>query len=139
MIYGYIDDPSIGITESVLIRTSWGLGTESIQPWASSDWLNLFPVRGVIGYHPKPKVRSISRGSGSVSITWDGPSAQLTDMYAPPGTEPTRTVHRYQVETSTAPNSQSFQPVGPTTTNRSIALPDCCQETRFYRVRLLSP
>jgi len=138
LIYGYIEDPAHGITDSVVIRTSWGSGDNQIQPWSNLNWLGLYPVRGVIGYHPKPKVRTFTRGNGSISLSWDGPSAYLMDMYAPPGTE-ARALHRYQVEASRSLTNPSWQAVGATTTERSITVPDCCEDFPFFRVQLLPP
>ena len=132
MIYGYIDEPGLGVPESVLIRTSWGLGTDSIQPWAQADWLGLFPVRGVIGFHPKPKITGINRSNGMITIDWEGPGSLLTDM----STGQTGPVHLYQLESSPTLQTSSFRPVGTPTTARSVTVPECCDQT-FFRLRLV--
>jgi hypothetical protein len=132
LVYGYIDVPELGASQSVLIRTSWGLGSQSIQPWAQADWVELFPVRGVIGYRPRPKIKSLTRADGNLTLTWDGPSAQIQDMLsgAPP-----RLVHGYQVEQSS--DLIEFRPVGETTTDRTLTLPNCCEGTTFFRIKVV--
>ena len=132
MIYGYIDDPGLGAPESVLIRTSWGLGSQSVVEWTQSNWLNLFPVRGVIGFHPKPKITSIRRDGGNVTIDWDGPASQVQDV----STGNIRPAHGYQLEGSPTLFPADFRPVGPVTTDRpfTVLAPE---QTMFYRLRLV--
>ena len=136
LIYGYYDDPAGGYPQTVLIRTSWGSGSGyGPQSWSSFAWLGLFPVRGVIGYHPKPKITSFTRTNGTVTLNWDGPSAQLVDVVA--GSR--RDAHVYQVERSL--DMQTFQPEGPTTSLHTATIPECCggAVSVFYRVTLLPP
>jgi len=133
MIYGYITDSQSGVDNSVVIRTSWGSGDRIIMQWSASNWLGLFPVRGVIGFHPKPKVTRVARTSDSFTISWDGPSSQLRDEIA--GT--TTDVHHYQVERSTTLNPAAFKAVGSITTGHTMTLPDCCDGMAFYRVKLI--
>ena len=135
LIYGYYDDPGSGYSQTVLIRTSWG---EDLGPqlWSSGDWLGLFPVRGVIAFHPKPKITRVTRTDGNVTILWDGPAGTLTDEFAAPE-ERIREAHQYQVERSATLNSKNFQAVGSPTTAHTITLPECCGDTGFYRIRLL--
>ena len=130
MIYGYIEDvPEVGVARGLLIRTSWGSGDNIITEWSASNWLGLYPPRGVIGVHPRPKISSATRNGGNITITWDGPSSQVHDYLA--GT--TTPVHRYQLERATTLGS-NFIPVGTTTTDRIATVPDNGQA--FYRVRL---
>ena len=90
-------------------------------------------MRGVIGYRPRPRMRSITIAGGDVTVTWDGPSSQLYDDLA--GT--TWPVHFYQLEKSAALDPADFQPVGPPTTARTMTILDCCGDAGYYRVRLL--
>ncbi len=131
MIYGYIENvPEVGAAKGVLIRTSWGSGENVIMEWSANNWLGLYPPRGVIGFHPWPKITSMTRNGGNITIAWDGPSSQLYNYLA--GT--TTTVHRYQLERATALNPSGFAPVGAVTTARTVTIPDIGQA--FYRVRL---
>jgi hypothetical protein len=132
VIYGYIDVPSI-VTESVLIRRGWGDGSEGIQPWEQSSWLGFAPVRGVIGFRPRPKITRITRSEGNLNISWDGPTSQLQNILTG---GPPRAVHRYQLEQSTDLNR--FEAVGEPTTTRTMTVPACCGEAVFYRIKLLS-
>jgi len=130
MIFGYIeDDPNSELFNGVVIKTSWG-GVEALE-WDLSNWLGLYPVRGVIGFRPKPKIVSLKRSVGNVTLAWDGPSARLLDVVA----ETTTTVHRYQVERATTLNPPNFTPVGSIGTARTATLPDIGQA--FYRVELV--
>ncbi len=130
MIYGYIeDDPNSGLLNGVVIKNSWG-GVADLE-WDANNWLGLYPVRGVIGFRPKPKIVSLNRSGGNVTLAWDGPSSQLLDVVA--GT--TTTVHRYQVERATTLNPPNFTSVGSIGTARTATIPDIGQA--FYRVQLV--
>lgn len=131
MIYGYIEDvPEVGAARGVLIRTSWGSGDNNIMEWSANNWLGLYPPRGVIGFHPRPKIISMTRNDGNITIAWDGPSSQVYDNFA--GT--TTNVHRYQLERATTLNPANFTSEGAVTTTRTVTIPDIGQA--FYRLRL---
>ena len=129
MIYGLYSDASLA--KGVLIRTSWGSGDGYIMDWSLNNWLGLFPVRGVIGFHPKPKVTQMSHANGQFSLTWDAPDAQLYDA----NTRTTTDLHAYVVERSATLNPPNFVPVA-TNTTHSITLPDGGGASAFFRVRL---
>jgi hypothetical protein len=133
MIYGLFSDPGSGIDKGVIIRTSWGSGDGVIMNWTLNNWLGLFPVRGVIGFHPRPKVRTISRGAGTITMAWDGPSAQLYDAISGVATD----VHRYAVQQATQLNPANWKFVGTTNSTRSVTLPASAGTTTFYRVVLV--
>ena len=131
MIYGYIEDVAeVGVANGVIIRTSWGSGDNIIMEWSANNWLGLFPPRGVIGFHPSPKITSVRRDSSNIMIAWDGPSSQLYDKLA----GSTTTVHRYQLERATNLNPPDFVPIGAPTTTRTATITD--EGQAFYRVRL---
>lgn len=138
MVYGYVEDaPELGISEGVIIRTSWASGDNQVYPWAAVDWFQDYEywlqVRGVIGYRPRPKVSHIGRNEGNVTLTWDGPDSHLHDEIA--GT--TTPVSRYCVQKSATLNPPNWQPVGLPTTDHTVTFADCCGATVFYRVVLL--
>ena len=138
LVYGYVDDPEGSVKESVLLRTSWGPQADpsyGIQPWISTNWVGLFPVRGVIGFHPKPKLTRVRRENDHVTVEWDGPAAQLVDALS----ENVRPAHRYQLERSPTLNPPRFEPVGSPTTEHSEVVTECCAAGAFYRIRLLAP
>jgi hypothetical protein len=140
-IYGYEEYPDYGI-RWVRVRTSWASGDGfPPPPWDATPWVSepssgvYLSVRGVIGFRPHPKIRTISRAGNSVTLTWDGPSSQLYDALN--GT--TTAVHRYVVERATTPNATTWTRVAPPSPNRALTFADCCDGAAFYRVRLLHP
>jgi len=90
-------------------------------------------VRGVIGFHPHPRIRSVSRSGGNLTVSWDGPTAQLSTLAGP------RSPHSYQLERSPTLQPQAFVNVGQKTTTRTITVPDPGGGMGFYRVRLIGP
>jgi hypothetical protein len=138
MIYGYQEYPEFGINY-VRCRTSWGSGDSYFQAWTSSPWVlgpgvNL-SVRGVIGYRPKPKVRSIERSGNQVTLKWDGPASRLYDALG----QTTNSVHRYQVEKSSSISGGTWSPAGAPTTELETSIADTGDATGFFRLRLLGP
>jgi hypothetical protein len=133
LAYGYAEYPSSGV-QWVYYKTSWAVG-EYYSSWDESIWQAGMPVRGFLGYRPKPKIRSATRANGEITITWDGPSSQLSNVIS--GT--VTSVHRYQLERATPEAPDTFTPVGSPTTERTITIPECCEEAAFYRIRLLAP
>jgi len=134
LVYGYMVYEGYGT--NVYCRDSWG-GGEITKSWSAVSWVSFItlPVRGVIGFHPRPKMRSFSIEGPAVTIRWDGPSSQLFDELA--GT--TTPTHYYQLERSPTLDPPDFAPVGSPTTDLSITIPDCCNSSAFYRVQLLPP
>ncbi len=92
------------------------------------------PIRGAIAYHPKPKITSVTRANGNVTLTWDGPASELYDNI----TGITTPVHRYTVERAPALN-QPFAAIGSPTTDHSATISDCCGTSAFFRVSLITP
>lgn len=136
LAYGYvIDDDG---TEYVRYRTSWASGDSQFSPWNSANWtpngdLNL-PLRGVIGYHPKPKIVSVSEWQGRVNLRWEGPMSRVRDSVA----DLERPVHAYVVEQTSRLGTGDWQPVTEPLTQLDTTLPVCCPEGAFYRVRLVA-
>ena len=132
MAYGYIENVAeVGANKGVLVRTSWGSGDNSIVEWGAS-WLLLWLARGAIGYHPKPKITTITRSGNEITITWDGPSSHVYDKFA----DTTTPVHRYQLERATTLSPPDFSPVGPPTTERFTTT--TASDSAFYRVVLFA-
>jgi hypothetical protein len=134
LIYGY--EVYEGYGTNVYCRDSWG-GSEQHRNWSAISWVtgaNL-PIRGVIGYHPKPRMRFLSYDGMNVTVRWDGPGSQLFDALTGISTA----VHRYQLERSLTLDPPDFQPAGPPTTDLTISLPECCADAAYYRVQLLPP
>jgi hypothetical protein len=131
LIYGYQDYPDAPL---VYIQTSWGTGS-TFQGWTATPWLNIgLSVRGVIGFHPKPRVRSIYRNQTSITLEWDGPHSRLYNVLD----ETTTSVHRYQIQRSSTLAPNSWSDVGVLTTNLSSTFIDAAGSSAFYRVKLLN-
>ena len=135
MIYGYFSDPSTGRDKGIIIRTSWASGGSQQEQtvWTAAAWLGLFPVRGVIGFHPKPKVTDFSRAGGKIVLNWHGPSAQVYDEVSGTTTQP----HRYCVQRATSLNPAKWTSIAGPTTDLSASFPDPGAETSFYRVVMI--
>ena len=131
LAYGYYDD---GLSQLVYYRTSWATDPEfAFHRWESGNWEAFLPIRGVMGFRPKPKITSLQRENGNITVGWDGPSARLLDRNNDTVTD----VHRYQVERATSLAPPNFEPVGAQTTARSMTIADCCEGAVFFRVRLV--
>ena len=64
-------------SQYVRYRTSWGSGNNMFHLGSPNAWEATMPVRGVIGYHPLPKIQSVALQSRQSHARWDGPAAQL--------------------------------------------------------------
>lgn len=134
MIYGYYSDSFFGVEKGILIRTSWQSSyvNRNLErtAWTGAAWLGLFPVRGVIGFHPKPKVIHFSRDGSNIFLNWDGPTAQVYNQL----TEQTTFPHRYCIQRATSLNPPNWKPVAGPTTSLSISFTDSSPSNCFYRV-----
>lgn len=136
LVYGYhIDD---GGTPYARVRTSWGTGDE-FREWGYLNWtpsLGIFlSVRGVIGFHPKPRILSMQRQSGTLTLVWHGPSADLVNAMA----GMTFRRHWYVVERSTALGTDPFVAVTPPSVDMSATIPVSSTGQAFFRVRIVGP
>lgn len=138
LIHGYyVDDAG---TERVYVRNSWGDSQwDMFREWKRVSWTPTLPVylplRGVIGYHPKPRLTAVERGNEVLVLRWQGPSARLHDVEA--GT--TRDLHWYVVERRAAVDQGEFVPVTEPAVAREATVPVLAEGAAFYRVRLVPP
>ena len=133
LAYGYV----ILDTGEQIVRykTSWGgSGDNSLRLWSTDIWEALLQLKGVVGFHPLPQIKSILRTGDVLKLKWQGPSSEWKDLT--PGGE-TRMLHRYIIEKSDSVNSDSFVRVSDPTTDLEVDVPNCCDATAFFRVRLL--
>ncbi len=140
LIYGYYLDDSG--TPRVYIRNSWGDSSfDPLRIWRATTWApslgNGYPVRGVIGFHPKPRITSCRRVGDGVEIEWQGPSARLQDVES----GETRSLHWYVVEACEAfeATDKGFRPVTEPATALSAVIRAEAAAAAFYRVRLVTP
>lgn len=135
LAYGYwvADDG----TEYVRYRTSWASGDQMLSPWTAAPWLPGtlgLPLRGVIGYQPVPRIRSIRREGSEVVVTWDGSTAVVRDAT---GGE-RRQAQRFVVERAGSPDSTSWTAVSEPLEAREFRGPTPAETDAFYRVRSVS-
>lgn len=131
LAYGYREDPGLGI-RWVYYRTSWASGANVRSQWDDGVWQAGLPLRGVIGFHPRPKLTSIVRANGRVTLSWEGPSARLYDGLL----QTTNQVHRYRVEWSPAPTQAAWTALSAASPARESTFPEPQAATTFYRVAL---
>ncbi|MFO1501250.1 MAG: hypothetical protein U1G07_23150 [Verrucomicrobiota bacterium] len=134
LAYGYYitDDGDV----RVRYKTSWGSsGDLTLSRWTSAYWQAELPVRGVIAYHPLPRITQMRRTGGALTVEWEGPDSVLTDF----ASHTTTRLHSYVLEKAPALNPSEFSPVAEPTTERSVTIPDCCPaEAGFFRLRLVT-
>lgn len=136
LAYGYyVSDEG---ARYVRVRTSRGdsNGDDIIEEWNSPNFLaSGLPIRGVIGYHPKPRITRLERSNGTVTISWHGrTSVAYNRITGAMGALPRYVLQRTQSV------SQQFEPVTPPSTNLFATLPDCCpSSSAFYRLQMLPP
>jgi hypothetical protein len=134
MAYGYyIGDEG----NYVHYRTSWGDASSAnliLSEWNGQSWQAGLPVRGVIGYHPKPKITSVTWSNATVTVSWEGPSSLLHDSI----NQTTTPVSRYVLERAPA-LGQPYVAVTQPTTDHTATITDCCGEIAFFRVGVVVP
>jgi hypothetical protein len=138
LAYGYYIDNNG--SPFVRYRTSWASGDafqvgETVSPWNSEAWQAELPIRGVIGYRPLPRIVNVSRGNGNLSLAWHGPASKLTNVIQHSVTD----LHWYVVEKADNLDPGAFYPISTPTTNHQVTLTNCCEETAFFRIRLVQP
>lgn len=135
LAYGYVIDDAGN--PYVRYRTSWASGDNQLSPWTDANWtpeqsLNL-PLRGVIGFRPRPKITAILPRSGGMELRWHGPQSILRDEAT--GTE--WTPQQFVVEQTASLSPAQWEPATEAITGLTATLPYCCEGARFFRVRLV--
>jgi len=106
--------------------------------WGPQAWAglvsDLLSVRGVIGYHPLPRIRSGTLNQGNLTLQWDGPSAILYDSTI----NGYRPAHGFVVEMAHSLLTRDFAPISPVVTNRTYTVTNC-PSPAFFRIKLVQP
>jgi hypothetical protein len=134
LAYGYVetDDGQ----QLVRFKNSWGSsGDFSFGPWNTELWFNFLDikVRGVIGYHPNPKLKSIQPENGQVRLQWDGAASQIIDLEG----GQTLAASWFVVEKSND-LSGAFTPVSDPVAEHEVLVPDSGDKAVFYRVKAVT-
>jgi hypothetical protein len=128
LAYGYYvtDDGA----NRVRYRTSWASGDLSFAVWGPQDFEAAISLRGVVGYHPLPQIKSVSPDGDNLKVTWDGPSSTVNfnGSLTP--------VHWYVLEKSDSLDAATFTAVSDISTNLEATIPNTGEAHAFYRVRL---
>jgi hypothetical protein len=119
----------------VRYRTSWGSGDNSFALWGPQVWEAEMTLRGVVGFHPLPKITQIKQEEGKLTIGWDGPSSIVKDYVA--GT--TSAVHWYVIEKCDSLSPAAFAPISEPVSDLQTTIDNCCEAKAFFRVKLLEP
>jgi hypothetical protein len=127
LAYGYIVDD-----QGRLLRRASG---SAFEQWGPGNTSLGYPIRGVIGFHPQPKITAISRGSSSVTIGWQGANGEIFQS----STGTTRPITRQYVVERTTSLTRPFAPISVPTTNHLITIQECCTNAAFFRVQELLP
>jgi hypothetical protein len=122
--------------ELVQFRTSWSNGDAAISwsPWAPQIWASEMALRGVILYRPLPKITSIQRADGKLSLKWDGPSSRLWDEV----NQFESAASEYTVESAASVNGP-FTEVSSEIEDREVTMDDPGAEQVFFRIKLTHP
>jgi hypothetical protein len=128
LAYGYyVGDDGVN---RILYRTSWGGGQQILPPWGPDALEAGLSLRGVVGYHPLPQIKSITPEAGNLRVKWDGPSTTIDHNGA------LTPVHWYVIEKSDSLDPENFSAVSDISTNLEASIPDAGDAHSFYRVRL---
>lgn len=129
--YGYA--MTDGGQNAVRYRTSWASGDNSWTTWGDTFWEAGLGLRGVIGFRPQPKIRTIARENGGLRLAWDGPSAMLFNQVS----EASYPAHWYVIEKTDRLGSPFVRMTEPDS-KREAFLPECCEAQAFFRVRVMT-
>lgn len=105
-----------------------------MKAWNTNNWETDLPVRGVIGFHPLPKIRLWSLAEGNLTLSWDGPASDLYDATL----RTTNRVHGYVVEMSATFSPPDFQPVSRVVLTNSYTVTNC-PSPAYLRLKLVRP
>lgn len=133
LAYGYY----ITTANYVRYRTSWASGPNKTALWGPQTWVTgvALPVRGLIGYHPLPKIRSVTVSEqGDLSLQWDGPASDLADAVL----GQTNRVHGYLVEMSPTVSPPAFEAVSSVLLTNTYTVSNC-PSPAYFRVELVKP
>jgi len=133
LAYGYYIGSPVPIPY-VRYRTSWASGDNKMQRWYVGSWEGGMPLRGVIGFHPIPRIRRCSLDQGDLTLSWDGPASDVFDATL----RTTNRVHGYVVEMSASCSPTAFQSVSGVILTNCYTLTNC-PSPAYLRLKLVRP
>jgi hypothetical protein len=117
----------------VRIKNSWGSsGDTTLVPWTTELWFNFLDikVRGVIGYHPKPRINGITSENGQLRIRWDGALSSLVDFVNAANVP----ASWFVVEKASTVDGEYVEVSDPVSEHEAL-VPDTGEKTVFYRIK----
>ncbi len=136
LMYGYYTDDEGG--QWVRIRNSWGSSDQDgYRQWGTGlNWTPslpvYLPVRGVIGYHPKPRILQTQLAGGQLKLRWEGPASWLRDEL----TGAAWPVSWYVVEKATSVDGVYAPETQPTSEHEALLAVSAAGQA-FYRLRMV--
>jgi hypothetical protein len=133
LAYGYVmtDDGQ----QIVRYRTSWASGDNMFSSWGSDIWQAGMTLRGVITFHPSPKITKTEVVDGGLKLSWDGPNSTLIDSTA--GTS--YQTHWYSVEKADDLNGEFTAAADPVSDHEiTLSIGDDARNA-FFRVKVMAP
>jgi hypothetical protein len=115
-------------------RTSWGSGDNyGYSVWGAQQWEAGMTLRGVLLFHPMPKITKTELVEGGLRVSWDGPSSTVID------TGTSFPAHWYSLEKADDLNGE-FTPVADPVSDHAITIsvPDPSRNA-FFRVKVMTP
>ncbi|HOW66099.1 MAG TPA: hypothetical protein P5186_05570 [Candidatus Paceibacterota bacterium] len=134
LAYGYyVDDEG---AEYARFRTSWASGDNQFNVWTSANWLPGgvldLPLRGVIGYHPRPKILKFEKNQDQVSLEWHGPASELANATD----NSTHKLHLYHIEKTSSLIQPDWTPITDPSHDHQVSFRESSNGAVFYRVVL---
>lgn len=117
----------------VYYRDSWAQGSQ-LTVWGPQDWQANMPVRGVIGFHPRPRIRGTQLSGDELTLVWDGPAGDLYDAFQGSTTR----VHGYVVEQAAVCDSARFEAVSPVLLTNRFTITNSPTPS-YFRLKLVRP
>lgn len=131
LAYGYYINGGVNY---VRYRTSWASGDNRLKAWTAQNWEADMPVRGVIGFHPIPRIRLCSLAQGDLTLGWDGPASYVCDATL----HTTNGVNGYVVEMSATCSPPNFQSVSAVILTNRFTITNC-PSPAYLRLKLVRP
>jgi hypothetical protein len=132
LAYGYYVSDNGG--QYVRYRTSWASGDNRIKQWSGQPWEAEMPVRGVIGFHPLPKLNQCLLANGSLTLSWNGPTSMLFDV----AQSVERNAQGFVVEMARSLSKPDFTPVSPVILSQSYTVTNC-PSPAYFRIKVTAP
>ena len=90
------------------------------------------PLRGVIGYHPRPKILRFEKNQDQVSLEWHGPASELANATD----NSTHKLHLYHIERASSLIQPDWTSITDPSHDHQVSFREPSNGAVFYRVVL---